>query len=81
MSEKKYKLISEELPVEWKAGWTSEYDGLLDEFVKVKAATVRVEYPSKSIKALMAALRSRVKKRNLQLKVAMRKGNLYLTKA
>ena len=40
----------------------------------------RIEYPDKSMKALMAALRSRIKKRNLEVKVALRKGNLYLTK-
>jgi len=81
VSEKKYKLISEELPVEGRAARTSEYDGLLDDFVKVKAETVRVDYPGKSTKALMAALRSRVKKKDLKAKVAMRKGNIYLTKA
>jgi hypothetical protein len=60
---------------------TSEYDSLLDEFIKGDLKTARVEYPDKSIKALMAALRSRTKKRTLSVKVAMRKGNLYLTKA
>jgi len=59
----------------------SEYDGLLNDFVKGKAETVRVNYPGKSTKALMAALRSRVKKKDLKVKVAMRRGNIYLTKA
>jgi len=78
---KPYQLISEELPVLERAARTSEYDSLLDEFVKGKAGTVRVDYPSKSTKALMAALRSRVKKRDLKVKVAMRKGDIYLSKA
>jgi len=80
VSEKKYKLISEELPVSERAVGVSEYDELLAEFVKGKAGTVRVNYPGKSTKALMAALRARVKKRDLKAKVAMRKGNIYLTK-
>jgi ribosomal protein L10 len=78
---KPYQLISEELPVLERAVRTSEYDELLDEFVKGSLHTARVEYPDKSMKALMAALRSRIKKRNLEVKVALRKGNLYLTKA
>lgn len=78
---KPYQLISEELPVLERAVRTSEYDELLDEFIKVSLKTARVEYPDKSMKALMAALRSRIKKRNLNVKVALRKGNLYLTKA
>jgi hypothetical protein len=81
VSEKKYRLISEGLPVAERAVRISEYDGLLDDFVKGKAGTVRVDYPSKSTKALMAALRARVKKKDLKVKVAMRKRNLYLTKA
>jgi len=80
MSEKKYKLISEKLPVAERAASISEYDGLLDDFVKGKAETVRINYPGKSTKALMAALRARVKKKDLKVKVAMRKGNIYLTK-
>lgn len=78
---KPYQLISEELPVLERAIRTSEYDELLDEFIKGSLKTARVEYPDKSMKALMAALRSRIKKRNLNVKVALRKGNLYLTKA
>ena len=78
---KPYQLISEELPVLERAVRTSEYDELLDEFIKGSLKTARVEYPDKSMKALMAALRSRIKKRNLNVKVALRKGNLYLTKA
>jgi len=78
---KAYKLISEELPAFERRAGISEYDGLLNEFVKGKAATVRVDYPDKSTKALMAALRSRVKKRSLKVKVAMRKGKIYLTRA
>jgi len=81
MSEKKYKLISEGLPVLERAARISEYDELLDDFVKGKAETVRVDYQDKSTKALMAALRTRVKKRDLKIKVAMRKDNIYLTKA
>jgi len=79
--EKPFKLISEELPVLERAVRTSEYDELLDEFTKSDLRTARVEYPNKSMKALMAALRSRIKKRDLKAKVALRKGNLYLTKA
>jgi len=78
--EKPYELVEEELPVLERAVRTSEYDELLDDFVKSDLKTARVEYPSKSIKALMAALRSRIKKRDLNIKVAMRKSNLYLTK-
>ena len=81
MSEKKYKLISEQLPVAERAVRISEYDGLLDDFVKGRAGSVRVDYPDKSTKALMAALKTRVKKKDLKIRVAMRKGNLYLTKA
>jgi len=77
---KPYQLIKEELPVLERAVRTSEYDELLDDFVKSELKTARVEYPDKSMKALMAALRSRIKKRNLSVKVALRKGNLYLTK-
>jgi len=78
--EKPYQLISEELPVLERAVRTSEYDELLDVFIKGDLKTARVEYPDKSMKALMAALRSRIKKRALGVKVALRKGNLYLTK-
>ena len=78
--EKPYRLISSELPVLERAIRTSEYDELLDDFIKSSSKTARVEYPDKSMKALMAALRSRIKKRNLSVKVALRKGNLYLTK-
>lgn len=78
--EKPYELVEEELPVLERAVRTSEYDELLDDFVKSDLKTARVEYPGKSIKALMAALRSRIKKRDLNIKVAMRKSNLYLTK-
>jgi len=78
---KPYTLVKEELPVLERAVRTSEYDELLDEFIKGELRTARVEYPDKSMKALMAALRSRIKKRNLTVKVALRKGNLYLTKA
>jgi len=79
--DKPYRLISAELPVLERAVRTSEYDELLDDFIKSSDKTARVEYPDKSMKALMAALRSRIKKRNLSLRVALRKGNLYLTKA
>jgi hypothetical protein len=80
-SEKKpYQLVKEDLPVLERAVRTSEYDELLDEFTKSDLKTARVDYPDKSMKALMAALRSRIKKRNLDVKVALRKGNLYLTK-
>lgn len=72
--------MKEELPVLERAARTSEYDSLLDEFIKADLKTVRVKYPHKSVKALMAALRSRTRTRTLSVKVAMRKGNLYLTK-
>ena len=79
--EKPYALVPEELPVLERAVRTSEYDELLDDFTKSDQKTVRVDYPGKSMKALMAALRSRIKKRDLVVKVALRKGNLYLTKS
>ena len=52
---KPYQLIKEELPVLERAVRTSEYDELLDEFIKGELKTARVEYPDKSMKALMAA--------------------------
>jgi hypothetical protein len=76
--EKSYKLMSEELPKSAKRG--SEYDGLLNEFIASNLKTVRVEYPTKTVKALMAGLRSRIKRRALKIRVSIRKGNLYLTK-
>ena len=79
--DKPYRLISAELPVLERAVRTSEYDELLDDFIKSSLRTARIEYPDKSMKALMAALRSRIKKRNLSLRVALRKGNLYLTES
>ena len=78
--EKPYKLVSEELPLLERAVRASKYDELLDEFQKSDLKTARVEYPDKSLNALMSALRIRVKKRDLKVKVASRKGNLYLTK-
>lgn len=77
---KKYRLISEDLPVLEVGISSSEYDGLLDDFIKGKAGTVRIDFPSKSTKALISALRSRITKRNLRLKAAERNGNVYLTK-
>lgn len=79
--EKPYRLISVELP-EWeRVARALEYDELLNEFVKSGHKTVRVEYPGKSTNALMSALKMRAKKRDLKVKVASRKGRLYLTKA
>jgi len=78
--EKPWKLIPEELPKSTRAVRSSEYDGLLDEFSKGESRTSRVDYPGKSAKALMAGLRSRIKKRELQIRLSLRRGNLYLSK-
>jgi len=58
----------------------SIYDELLDEFSKGEAGAARLEYLDKSINALMAGLRSRIKTRCLNIRVVLRKGKLYLTK-
>ena len=58
----------------------SIYDELLDEFSKGEAGATRLEYPTKSINALMAGLRSRIKTRGLNIRVVLRKQKLYLTK-
>ena len=78
--EKPYRLIPEELPKSARAVRGSEYDGLLDEFCKGNVPTARVDYPGKTAKALMAGLRSRIKKRELTIRLSLRKGNLYLAK-
>ena len=78
--EKPYRLIPEELPKSARAVRGSEYDGLLDEFTRGSVVTVRVDYPGKTAKALMAGLRSRIKKRVLKIRLSLRKGNLYLAK-
>jgi len=77
---KRYSLIPEELPKAQIARRTSIYDELLDEFSKGEAGTARLEYLDKSINALMAGLRSRIKTRGLNIRVVLRKGKLYLTK-
>ena len=81
-SSRPYRLITEELPKTERGigARISKYDELLNEFLGVDAKTVKIQYPNKSTNALMAALRSRIKKRDLQARVVMRKGNLYLTK-
>ena len=78
--EKPYRLIPEELPKSARAVRGSEYDGLLDEFTRGNVPTARVDYPGKTAKALMAGLRSRIKKRELKIRLSLRKGNLYLAK-
>jgi len=77
---KSYSLIPEELPKRGMARRASIYDELLNNFMESETKTARVEYPNKSINALMAGLRSRIKTRGLNIRVALRKGNLYLTK-
>jgi hypothetical protein len=75
-----YSLVPEELPGPVTARRTSIYDELLDEFVGSSMDTARLEYPGRSVNALMAGLRSRIKTRSLPVRVVLRKGKLYLTK-
>ena len=77
--EKPYRLVAGELPaLGVKKG--SEYDGLLDDFVRGKAETVRVEYRGKSTNALRSTLDTRIRARGLKARVAERGGRVYLTK-
>ncbi len=78
---KPYRLISEELPEIPKIVRGSVYDELLDDFVKGKAKTSRVEYTGKNAKNLMSGIRARIKKRKLDVRLAVRKGQLYLLKS
>jgi hypothetical protein len=78
--EKPYKLIAEDLPEVPRIVRGSIYDELLDEFQKSKAKTVRVEYGGKNAKNLMSGIRARIKKRKLDIKLAVRRGSLYLVK-
>jgi len=80
MSRRKYSLVPEELPKAVIARRASIYDELLGEFLEGEARAVRLEYPTKSINALMAGIRSRIKTRDLNIRVVLRKGKLYLTK-
>ena len=75
-----YSLVPEELPGPVTVRRTSIYDELLDEFVSSSMDTARLEYPERSVNALMAGLRSRMKTRGLSARVVLRKGKLYLTK-
>lgn len=78
---KPYRLIAEELPEIPKIIKGSMYDELLDEFVRGKAKTTRVEYTGKNAKNLMSGIRARIKKRKLDVRLAVRKGQLYLVKS
>ncbi len=78
---KPYRLIAEELPEIPKIIKGSVYDELLDEFVRGKAKTTRVEYAGKNAKNLMSGIRARIKKRKLDVQLAVRKGQLYLVKS
>jgi hypothetical protein len=79
--EKPYRFVAEELPaIAVVRARGSRYDGLLDDFVRGKSETVRVEYPGKSTNNLMSSLRARIRVRGLKAKVALRKGRVYLTK-
>ena len=78
---KPYRLIAEELPEIPKIIKGSVYDELLDEFVRGKAKTTRVEYTGKNAKNLMSGIRARIKKRKLDVRLAVRKGQLYLVKS
>ena len=78
---KPYRLIAEELPEIPRIVKGSMYDELLDEFVKGKAETVRIEYAEKSAKNLMSGILARIKKKKLGVKLAVRKNQLYLVKS
>ena len=78
---KPYKLIAEALPEVPRVIRGSVYDELLDEFMKGKAKTVRVEYSGKNAKNLMSGIRARIKKRKLDVNLAVRRGQLYLVKS
>jgi len=80
MSEKPYKLIAETLPEVPRLVRGSVYDELLDDFLKGKAKTVRVEYGGKSARNLMSGIRARIKRRKLGVNLAVRRGQLYLVK-
>ncbi|MEM2094319.1 MAG: hypothetical protein QXI32_03370 [Candidatus Bathyarchaeia archaeon] len=77
---KPYRLIPEELPEIQKIIKGSMYDELLDDFLKSKSKTCRVEYAGKNSKNLMSGIRARIKKRKLDIKLAIRSGQLYLVK-
>ena len=75
-----YSLVPEELPGAATTRRTSIYDELLDEFMDGSMDTARLEYVGRSVNALMAGLRSRIKTRSLPVRIVLRKGQLYLTK-
>ncbi len=77
---KPYRLIAEELPEIPRIVKGSAYDELLDDFATGKSATVRVEYAGKNAKNLMSGIRARIKKRKLDIRLAVRKNQLYLSK-
>jgi hypothetical protein len=79
-TKKPYLLIEEKIPDLEKSIRTSEYDGLINDFIQSKAESSRLEYPDKNIRALQTIIRSRIKKNNLGIKIVTRKGKLYLTK-
>lgn len=78
---KPYRLIAEALPEIPRLVKGSMYDELLDDFAKDKAKTVRIEYAGKSAKNLMSGIRARIKKKKLNVKLAVRKNQLYLAKS
>ena len=78
---KPYRLIAEELPEIPRIVKGSVYDELLDDFAKGKEKTSRIEYAGKSAKNLMSGVRARINKRKLDVKLAVRKNQLYLSKA
>ena len=72
-AKKPYSLVPAELPEAQIPRGGSMYDQLLDDFVKKGSKTVRLEYADKSINALMAGVRSRIKTRALNIRVVLRK--------
>lgn len=78
---KPYRLIAEDLPEVPRIVKGSVYDALLDDFVKGKAEAVRIEYAGKTARNLMSGIRVRIKKRKLDVRLAVRKNQLYLLKS
>ena len=66
MSEKPYKLVPEEILPLPRGTRFSIYDMIINEFLKSKEISVRVEYPDKSVTAIASGLRSRIRKRKLK---------------
>jgi Icc-related predicted phosphoesterase/uncharacterized protein YprB with RNaseH-like and TPR domain len=57
-----------------------EYDDILDDFVNGGLRSVRVEYPEKSPSALVSGLESRISGRKADIRLVVRRGQIYLTK-